>query len=96
MAPGIERISGGFVTRKGDLLIYFGMPLQPFDDVPDAGGRVRLEKLYKALFDMESAIIAKLSPAPAGITALRYRETITDEDRLETYKLMAMRVEVEG
>ncbi|MDP2792559.1 MAG: hypothetical protein Q8O25_00520 [Sulfurisoma sp.] len=57
---------------------------------------MRLEKLYKALFDTEAAILGKLSPPPAGVKAARYRETITDEDRLDTYKLMAVRCEVEG
>lgn len=51
---------------------------------------------------MDAAILAKCSPAPAGVVAVRYLGTITDEaneadeNRLETYKLMAVRVEVEG
>lgn len=94
--PGIGNLAGGYRTRRADVLIYFGMPIQPFDDVSDAGGRVRLEKLYAALFDMEAAIISKLSPPPAGIVRTEYLTTITDEDRLDTYKLMAVRCEVEG
>jgi hypothetical protein len=57
----------------------------------DAGGRVRLEKLYSALFDLEAQIRAKL----AGGLGM-YDETVTDEDRLETYKLMAIRGTVWG
>lgn len=95
MEPAMFLTSGAVVTRKGDVLIYFGMPVQPFDDTADSGGRTRLEKVYKALFDMEAAIMGKISPPPTGVKAVRYLETITDEDRLETYKLMAVRCEVE-
>ena len=70
--------------RRVDLLIYFGM------DVNEAEGG--LEAVYSALFDMETAILASLEAFPYAI----YKETITDEDRLETYKLMAVRCEVEG
>lgn len=77
--------------RTAELLIYFGLPIQPFDDVQDADGRVRLEKLYAALFDLESEIRRVLTQN-GGL----YKETITDEDRLDTYKLMAIRCEVDG
>lgn len=77
--------------RRAEMLIYFGLPIQSFDDTPDSGGRVRLEKVYAALFDLEDAIRDKLAPLN-----VRYLETITDEDRLDTYKLMAVRCEVEG
>ena len=96
MAPGTMTVGNAHLTRKGDVLIYFGMPVQAFDDVADADGRVRLEKVYAALFEMEAAIIGKINPPPAGVLSARYLETITDEDRLETYKLMAVRAEVEG
>lgn len=96
MRPSQQFIGGAWATRKGEVLIYFGMPIQSFDDAADAGGRVRLEKVYKALFDMEAAIMGKINPPPTGVIAARYHETITDEDRLDTYKLMAVRCEVEG
>ncbi len=69
-----------------EALIYYGVPIQAFDDVPDAEGRVRLEKLYAALFDMDAAI-------RAAVVAQRGSplETVLDEDRLDTYKLMALR-----
>lgn len=94
--PGVIG-NAGMLTRKSEVLIYFGMPVQAFDDTADGDGRVRLEKVYAALFETEAAILAKLIPiAPAGVTVVRYLETITDEDRLDTYKLMAVRCEVEG
>ena len=96
LEPGIETVSGSHITRKGEVLIYFGLPIQAFDDTPDDDDRVRLEKVYAALFAMEADILGKINPPPAGVLSVRYRETITDEDRLETYKLMAVRCEVEG
>jgi hypothetical protein len=77
--------------RKADVLIYFGLPIQSFDDTPDSAGRVRLEKLYAALFALEDEI-RRIVYLNRG----NYRETIADEDRLDTYKLMAIRCEVEG
>lgn len=77
--------------RRMDLIIYFGMPLQPFDDTPDGSGRVRLEKLYAALLELEAQILDMIAQRGA-----LYRETITDEDRLDTYKLMAIRCSVEA
>ena len=81
-------------VRKCDVTVYFGIPLQPFDDTPDSAGRVRLEKSYAALFALEDAIIAALSVPITDILSLTHIDTITDEDRLETYKLMAIRLEV--
>lgn len=69
-----------------EALIYFGAPIQAFDDVPDAGGRVRLEKLYASLFDMDAAIRGAVVALGGGVT-----DTVLDEDRLDTYKLMAVR-----
>lgn len=77
--------------RKTEALIYFGLPIQPFDDVPDSAGRTRLEKLYAALLTMERAIISEIA-----FVCGNYLETIHDEDRMDTYKLMAVRCEVMG
>lgn len=77
--------------RNGEVMIYFGIPIAPFDDAPDTAGRVRMEKLYAALFDFE-AKIREVLVTGRGL----YRETILDEDRLETYKLMAIRGTVFG
>lgn len=86
-----SRISAGDAgRRKIDLLIYFGAPVlaAEFDNAD-------MERVYAALFDMEAAIIAQLSPGGEDWRA-KYVETITDEDRLEAYKLMAVRCTVEG
>ena len=91
LVPSRADNGAAYAHRKVDLLIYFGMPIQPFDDAPDAAGRVRLEKLYAALFDLEAAIITRIGQAGG-----HYVETITDEDRLETFKVMAVRCDIEG
>lgn len=74
-----------------EALIYFGQPIAPFDDVPDGAGRTRLEKLYAALFEMDEAI--RNTVYEHGGMCF---ETVLDEDRLDTYKLMALRVRVIG
>lgn len=74
-----------------EAIIYFGQAIQPFDDAPDASGRVRLEKLYAALLSMDSAIRASVRSRYAQTL-----ETVMDEDRLETYKLMALRIKLNG
>lgn len=86
---GVKQLD--LARRRVDTLIYFGMPVQAFDDVPDASSRVRLEKVYASLFETEALILAKLRTFQS-----RYDETITDEDRLDTYKLMAIRCQVDG
>jgi len=78
IVPG-DLLAGG---STAELLIYFGADI----GAAESGG---LEAVYAALFELESAIRGKISDA-SGI----YRETITDEDRLDTYKVMAIRCEV--
>ncbi|MDP2811773.1 MAG: hypothetical protein Q8O34_16670 [Rhodocyclaceae bacterium] len=73
--------------RKMDVLIYFGAPILAVEE----GG---VEAVYRALFALEGAIIAALSPGDGW--RAKYVKTITDEDRIETYKLMVVRCEVEG
>lgn len=72
--------------RQREALIYFGMPITE----ADAG----LEALTRELFEMEVALINAL-PA-AGDWVARWVETITDEDRVPGYKLMALRVLIDG
>lgn len=72
--------------RQRECLVYFGMPITE----ADAG----LEELYVELFQMELAMIEAL-PA-AGDWVARWLETITDEDRVPGYKLLALRVLVDG
>ena len=74
-----------------ECLIYFGQALQPFDDAPDSKGRTRLEKVYAALLQMDADI--RLIARSRFIECM---ETVLDEDRLETYKLMALRVKING
>lgn len=72
--------------RATECLIYFGMPLHEFDD--------GLEALYTELFTMETALIAALPRG--GVWVAEWLETITDEDRSEAYKMMALLVRVDG
>ncbi len=69
--------------RMAECLVYFGVGVSETE-----GG---LEDVYTALFEMEDRVRAAIAQA-GGL----YRETITDEDRLETYKVMAVRREVVG
>jgi hypothetical protein len=78
-------------ARQIELTIYLGLPIQPFDDTPDDDGRVRLEKLYAALFDLEAQVISALATI-----GCRYTDSILDEDRVDAYKLLAVRARVEG
>jgi hypothetical protein len=66
--------------RTCEVLVYFG------DKIAASQG---LEEVYRGLFAMEKAILDTLR----GLNC-RYVETITDEDRLDTYKLMAIRCEM--
>lgn len=81
-----SRITPGrpYNNRTAECLVYFGMDLTG----ADAGG---LEAVYAALFGLESEIIERLRAL-----GHRYIETITDEDRLDAYKLMTLRVELVG
>jgi hypothetical protein len=91
VVPSLARDGRALGRRDIDLLIYFGAPVQAFDDTPDAEGRTRMEKVYAELFEIEARVREQLT-RHGGL----YRETITDEDRLDTYKLMAVRCEVTG
>lgn len=91
LVPSNTRYGPTIGRRIVELLIYFGAPVQPFDEAPDDAGRTRLEKLYAALLTMEGQIMDCLAENGGY-----YRETIMDEDRLDTYKLMAVRCEVSG
>lgn len=73
-------------VRKTECLVYFGIAQHEFD-----GG---LEELYRALFAMEEALLEAARAVPT--IAVRHQETILDEDRVEAFKLMALRLWVEG
>lgn len=66
--------------RTCEVLVYFG------DKIAASQG---LEEVYRGLFAMEKAIIDTLR----GLGA-RYVETVTDEDRLDTYKMAFIRCEL--
>lgn len=72
-----------------ECLIYFGQAIQPFDDAPDSEGRKRLEKLYASLLALDASIRGACRSKFAECM-----ETVLDEDRLETYKLMALRIRI--
>lgn len=83
-----SRVDYGAVIgrRKTECLVYFGKPVHEFT----AG----LEALYSDLLALEALLI------DAALTGsgfyCQYLETITDEDRVDGYKLMALRLVVEG
>ena len=72
--------------RKCEALIYFGVPVHEFAD--------GLEALYSRLFDMEAALLAAMRSQT--VCSVKYLETILDEDKVEAFKLMALRVELVG
>lgn len=69
-------------NRTAEVLIYFGAPTTNSEG---------LEEVYRDLFALEAEILEVLRTLGG-----RYRETITDEDRMDTYKLMALRVDLQG
>ena len=77
---------GTVASRSDECLIYFGSPVHEFD----AG----LESLYADLLALEAALI-DAATGTAGIV-FEYAETIADEDRVDGYKLMAIRATVEA
>ena len=81
-----SRVTPGrpYGQRSSETLIYFGHDT----GAAESGG---LEAVYAALFTLEEAIIAAVK-ALGGT----YIETITDEDRLDAYKLMVVRCTLLG
>lgn len=71
-----------YTTRTATCWIYFGMP------IADAEG---LEHVYAELFRLEDAILDVLKTLGA-----RYRQTVMDSDRLPTYKVAAIQVDLSG
>ncbi len=86
VVPGVIKPAGVITRRRAEILVYFGQPLHEFSD--------GLETLYADLLDMELAIVNAIEDSATFVGF--YRETVTDEDRLDAYKLMAVRCEVEG
>lgn len=71
--------------KKLDVLIYYGQPLNETDE----GG---LEAVYAALCELEDAVVTAMESCQ-DFTAV-WQDTVTDEDRLEAYKLFASRFTV--
>lgn len=69
-------------NRTTEVTIYFGA------NINESEG---LESVYESLFTLEGEII-KTVKAQGGV----YLDTFTDEDRLDTYKLMYVRCEITG
>ena len=69
--------------RTAEVSIFFGMDIGESED--------GLEAVYAGAFELEAAILVVLKTLQG-----RYMETITDSDRLPTYKLMAVRCELVG
>ena len=83
IVPSLSRHGNVIGRRETDVLIYFGKPIHEFES--------GLETIYQDLYDMEGAII---DAAEASDIYCAYRETIVDEDRVDGYKLMAIRMMV--
>lgn len=79
--------SNNWDRRKANILIYFGAAV---DESADG-----LESVYETLLELETKIVEACAVKGDGWRA-KYTGTITDEDRLEIYKIMAVRIEVEG
>lgn len=82
LVPSLIRKTATF-TRAVETLIYFGKPIHESNE--------GLPAVYEELLDMEQAIVDALD---GNGFAVIYLDTITDEDRVEHYKLMAVRAEL--
>jgi hypothetical protein len=78
------RITPGtpYNRRTAEISVYFGV------NITESEG---LEYVYQQLMVLEAEIIKTIKAAGG-----KYIETITDEDRLDTYKLMFIRFEIEA
>jgi hypothetical protein len=68
--------------RTAEISVYFGV------NITESEG---LEYVYQQLLVLEAEIIKTIKAGDG-----KYIETITDEDRLDTYKLMFIRFEIEA
>lgn len=86
VVPSAVRWGSTIHRRECDVLVYFGQPIHEFED--------GLEGLYDNLFTLERALLEASQTVPNVFC--QYRETIADEDRVDAYKLMALRLTAEG
>lgn len=82
----LSEVTGIRPVRKVAALIYFGINQHDFE----AG----LEELYAELLAMERKLLQAASAQ--GTAFVRHIETLMDEDALDGYKLMALRVSIEA
>lgn len=75
------------VVRECEALIYFGLPIHEFQD--------GLEAVYQQMFAMEQTLLAAARSA-TNVAAVVLIETILDEDKVDAYKLFALRVKIVG
>jgi len=86
IVPSKAKLSAYMGRRRVEVLVYFGKPVHEF-----AAG---LEALYAQTFALE-ALLLESAYTGADYT-FEYLETIADEDRIDGFKLMAIRGVVEG
>lgn len=87
IVPSAIRNGAAVAGRACDVLIYFGEPVHEFTD--------GMEAQWQSLLAMESTMLDALRVVP-GVRLVRYIETILDEDRIEAYKLLAIRAQVQA
>lgn len=71
--------AGGNTFPQFDVRIYFGADTAVYSG---------MAAVYSALFAMHDEIISILENSGSGYTAV-FRRTVTDEDRLKPYKILA-------
>lgn len=86
IVPSKVREADVIGQRAAECLVYFGQPVHEF-----TGG---LEAQWASLLDIEARLITAAQQTPDVL--VMYRETILDEDRVDAYKLLALRVELAG
>lgn len=75
------------VARECEALIYFGLPLHESVE--------GLEAVYQQLFAFEQKLLAAARSATA-VGSVVLIETILDEDKIEAFKMMALKVKIVG
>lgn len=90
IVPVALRDSTTLGRRCADVRVYFGARIEQTDAGPDEDGRVGLEMVYAALLELETFVRDAIH-LNGGVC----RNTVADEDRLETYKIMAVLAEIE-
>ena len=86
IVPSTVTYSPVIGRRRIDVVVYFGQPIHEF-----TGG---LEALYTSMMALETLLLNAATATPN--VYVEYTETVLDEDRVEAYKLMALRLTVEG